>query len=135
MQDVIDYISPYLDQLTLEEVLSPLEAARRASTFLGVLAHLNNFKWRYSQKEVESKSVRDATLAEIQAAVEEEAARENKKLTVDKMKAKVESSAEYIEARESAELSKAAVGIINNYVALFTNAHIFYRSLAKDSEE
>lgn len=139
MQDVINYVEQKLDLLELSELISGEDAARRASAFLPVIARLNNFKWEYAQKEIQTKSLRDATKANVMADLPEmKVTEEGKKkaITVGERDTLLDSNSDYQGAREQAEQAKAAGGVINNYIEMFTNAHIFYRGLAKgmDSE-
>jgi hypothetical protein len=118
-----DLIDKYVAMLPSDRVVSTVEAERRAGAFLEALAHVNTFRHMYSNQKIGLLSAERATYASVMAMMG------GSKITEKKIE--VEAAPVYMKAREELEAIENDLSYLRAFHEIFTNAHVFYRQLAK----
>lgn len=122
--NIQNLIESNLDILELDEVISGVEASKRAAKALRVATHLINHRYELLQSKVSTKSLRDAEFARAISTSEGKDAKTRE--------ANSKADKGYVEARERYEQDEVGVSTIDAYIKLFENAHILYRGLGKE---
>lgn len=118
-----EFIQKYSDLLPLGNSVSFAEAERRAAEFLRALATVTNLRHMFSGEKIKLLSIQTSTYAvELNKGTAK---------TVTENKLTAEASKEYIKAREDLEAVENDISYLKAYYEIFTNAHIFYRNMAK----
>lgn len=117
------YIDECVDLLKVDLAVSEREAEMRAGRFLNVLAHITNAIYIVSDSKIKDTSLRDAVYAE---KLNQDTAK-----NVTEKKANAEAHPEYAHAREAFEVSENTLAYLRAYQKIFTDAHVFFRQLAK----
>jgi hypothetical protein len=123
--DIKEYIEENLDLLPSDKVLSQVEAQKRASKFLAVVATLASAKHDLSNDKIKLQSL--FSIANNEALSSAQGA------TVGARTAAAEASAPYIEAREGVEEVENNIKYIHTMMEVFTNAHILLRGMSKET--
>ena len=122
-----DFIEQYSKLLPLAKSISYVEAERRASEFLTVMATITNWRHMFSEEKIKLTSVQSAVYAvEIGKGTD-------KTVTINKLNA--EASKEYTDAREALERVENDLSYLKTYYEIFLNGHLFYRSICREARE
>lgn len=123
MQEIKDYVSQINKLLPIGTSLSYTEYEKRAATFLDAMSKLIDQKHLLSEDKIKLLSIQSVTYAQELSKVTGKTITENK-ITV-------EANPVYINAREALEGIDNDINYIKAHLELYTNAHIFFRNLAK----
>lgn len=127
MNEMKDFIEQYSKLLPLAKSISYVEAERRASEFLTVMATITNWRHMFSEEKIKLTSVQSAVYAvEIGKGTD-------KTVTINKLNA--EASKEYTDAREALERVENDLSYLKTYYEIFLNGHLFYRSICREARE
>lgn len=118
-----EFVTKYSELLPVGTSISFVEAERRAGEFLYALATITEFRHMFNGEKIKSLSIQTATYAQ-------ELSKGTAK-TMTENKVTAEASADYLRAREDLESIENDVSYLKAYYEIFTNAHIFYRNMAK----
>lgn len=117
-------IRSYQDLLPVPKAISSLEAEKRSAEFLRALAQVAEWRHTLAKEDIKFTSVKDATWHSVLNEITEG--------TVDSRKAKAMADDVFIVAREDLEGIENDIEYLKAYTAIFTNAHLFYRQMAKE---
>lgn len=123
-KDIKSYIEENLDLLPSDKVLSQIDAQKRASKFLAVIAVLAEAKYDLSNEKIKIQSLFSIATNESLKSAEGS--------TVGARTAAAEASVPYIEARESLETIENNIKYIHTMADIFLNAHLLLRNMAKE---
>jgi len=118
------FIEDSLQLLPTDKVLSQIEAQKRASRFLSIVAVLAATKHELTNQKSKTQS--------LFSVANHEALQGAEGSTVVARSAHAEASAPYIEAREAVEEAENDIKYISTMESVFTNAHILLRSMSKE---
>lgn len=127
MSDMKVFIDKYSALLPVGTSISYVEAERRAGEFLVALAMITNWRHLLGNDKIKLTSVQTAVYAEEMS--------KGTSKTVTENKLNAEASAAYTNARESLEEIENDLSYLKAYYDIFTNGHIFYRTMAKGVNE
>lgn len=123
--DIKSFIEENIALLPSDKVLSQIEAQKRASKFLAVVAILAEQKHDLTNEKIKLQSLFSiATNESLKAA---------QGATVGARNADSEASAPYIEAREAVEEMDNNIGYVTTMIKVFTDAHILLRGMGKET--
>lgn len=125
MKDLSEIVSRYSKLLPLNQSISTVDAEKKASEFLVALAELADLKHAFMEQKIKLVSLHTSVYAE------EMSKGTSKTMTENKLVA--EASKAYISARESMENIENDINYIKSYYEIFLNAHLFYRTMAKEN--
>lgn len=117
------YIDDCVGLLKVDNAISEREAEMRAGRFLNVLAHITNALYIVSDSKIKDVSLKDAVYAEKLNT--------DQSKNVTEKKANAEAHPDYAKAREAYEVSENTIAYLKAYQKIFTDAHVFFRQLAK----
>ena len=123
MKEVKDKLSQYNALLPVGTGLTQAEAERRASKFLEAMYYLTDLKHTFFDDKIRTLTTQNATFAT-------ELAKATGK-TITENKVTVEASAPYSAAREAFEFAENDISYLRACYEIYSNAHIFFRNLAK----
>lgn len=123
MTDIKKIIEDYSKLLTISKAVSYTESERRSGEFLYAMAQITNYRHLLAQEKIRLVSVQTAVYAQEMSKGTAKTMTENKLVA--------ESSAEYTKAREELEGIDNDISYLKAYYEIFSNAHVFYRQLAK----
>jgi hypothetical protein len=124
MKEIKEILDKYAGLLPLgENMVSTIEAERRAGEFLTALSYLANWRHLLSTHKIKALSIQTATYSEQMSKADSK--------QVTEKKAIAEAHPVYIEAREEFEKVENDLSFLKSYQEIFMNAHVFYRQLAK----
>lgn len=125
MKGMREFVDEFAKLLPVGTSVSLTEAERRAGEFLVAQATIANWKHDFASEQSRLQSTLIATYAQ------EMSKGTAKTMTENKMFA--ESSDEHIKAREELEGIESDISYLRAYADIFSQAHVFYRNMAKDS--
>lgn len=120
---VKETLDSYSKLLPVNKSISYSEAERRAGEFLMAMALVTDLRHVLSEDKIRALSVQTAVYAQ-------ELAKGTAK-TMTENKVTAEASGAYTQAREDLERVENDVSYLKAYYEIFSNAHIFYRNMAK----
>lgn len=123
--DIKAYIEENIYLLPSDKVLSQIEAQKRASKFLAVVAVLAEQKHELSNDKIKLQS--------LFSIANNESLRSAEGSSVGARTAAAEASSPYIEARESVEEVENNIKYLHTMMEVFNNAHILLRGMAKET--
>lgn len=127
MKEIKEYIDKYTKLLALAKSISYTEAEKRASEFLGVMATITEWKHVMAEDKIRLTSVQTAVYAEQLSLGTAKTMTENK--------VTAEASLDYTKAREELERIENDISYLKAYYDIFKDAHIFYRTMAKGTND
>jgi len=123
MNNMKEYLDQYAKLLPLNKSISLTEAERRAGEFLSAMATITDWRHTFNEEKIKFTS--------IQAAVYAEELSKGTAKTITENKITVEASKEYAAAREELERIENDLSYLKAYFEIFSQAHIYYRQMAK----
>lgn len=121
--EIKDYLLGQTKFLAVNKSLSTAEYERRAGLFLEVCAKIIDWRHLLSEGKIEAVTMQSVTYSEELSKCTGKTITENK-LTVEANKA-------YTSVREGLESVENDISYLKAMESVFSNAHIFYRSMAK----
>lgn len=118
------HLQQFIELLPVNKSISAPEAERRAGLFLQACAELAERRHFLGEDKIKLTTVKAITYREEQSKAEGK--------TVGERAAEVEASTPYIESREALESADNDINYLKAMHEVFLNAHLFYRSMAKE---
>lgn len=123
LQEIKERLAGYNKILPVGKGLTQLESERRAGEFLTAMSYLLDLKHTFGESKISALSIQNITYAEELGKCTGKTVTENK--------VTVEATDVYIAARTALELTENDISYLKAAFDLYSNAHIFYRNLAK----
>lgn len=123
--NIKEYIQKYNELLPVGTSISYTEAERRAGEFLSARATINDMSFELGKEKLKLTTIQTVVYANLMSKGTAKTVTENK-LTA-------EANEEYIKAREDLEDVENTLKYLRTQDDIFKDAHIYYRSMAKES--
>lgn len=123
MKEIKESLTKYNSLLPVGKGLTQGEAERRASEFLTAMYYLTDLKHTFADDKIRTLTTQNAAFATELAKCTGKTVTENK--------VTVEASTAYAAAREAFEFSENDISYLKACYEIYSNAHIFFRNLAK----